>query len=69
MDAGSKDFYDAMKMFETSVKSMDNFCFDKPTFEQKQSLPPGEWYNHGETNKAFHVFLAGVEYGRLLENY
>jgi len=69
MRVGSKDFYDAMDAFENSCANYlaGNFRFEKPTIEERRSLPPGEWYNHGETNRVFRAFLSGVEYGKTIE--
>ena len=66
MKAYSKGFVEAMEFFERCVtkSTYGNYRFDKPTREERERLPAGEWYNHGETNKAFHLFLHGVEFGR-----
>lgn len=68
MKAYSKEFYEAIEFFERCVTKSEygNFRLDKPTQEERDKLPKGEWYNHGETNKAFRLFLSGIEYGRLL---
>lgn len=65
MKAYSKEFYEAMDFFERCVTKAEygNFRFDKPTAEERSRIPAGEWYNHGETNKAFRLFLQGVEFG------
>jgi len=67
MKAHSKEFDEAMEFFERCVSrsTVGNYRFDKPTVEERKGLPAGEWYNHGETNRAFHVFLHGVEFGKL----
>lgn len=67
MKAYSKEFDEAMEFFERCVSrnTAGNYRFDKPTLEERKSIPAGEWYNHGETNRSFHVFLHGVEFGKI----
>jgi len=66
MKAYSKEFYEAIEFFERCVTKSEygNYRFDKPTREARERLPSGEWYNHGETNRAFHLFIHGIEYGK-----
>jgi len=68
MKAYSKEFDEAIEFFERCVTKSQcgNYRFDRPTKEERERLPAGEWYNHGETNKAFNVFLHGIEYGKLI---
>lgn len=61
MKAYSKEFCEAQAMFERIAKGMR---FDKPTSEERERLPVGEWYNDGEVNKLFKMFLHGIEYGK-----
>ena len=67
MIAYSKEFDEAMAFFERCVtkSTYGSYRFDKPTREQRERIPSGEWYNHGETNRAFHLFLSGVEFGKM----
>lgn len=66
MRAYSKEFEEAMEFFERCVsrKVYGNYRFDRPTKLEREHLPEGEWYNHGETNRAFHLFLHGVMFGK-----
>ncbi len=66
MKAYSKEFYEAIEYFErcVTISEYGTFRFDKPTIEERKKIPVGEWYNHGETNKAFRLFLQGIEFGK-----
>ena len=69
MKAYSKEFYEAVDFFERCVSKNEygNYRFDKPAMEDQKRLLAGEWYNHGETNRAFRLFLNGVEFGKMDE--
>jgi hypothetical protein len=66
LKAYSKEFYEAIEFFERCVAKSEpgSFRFDKPSVEERSRIPAGEWYNHGETNKAFRLFLHGAEFGK-----
>jgi hypothetical protein len=61
MEAFSKEFCETQAMFEKIAKGRR---FDKPTQEERKRIPADEWYNDGETNKLFKMFLHGYEYGK-----
>jgi hypothetical protein len=65
LKAYSKEFYEAQEFFERCVarSCYRSLRFDKPKKEDRGRLPNGEWYDHGETNALFNVFLHGVEFG------
>jgi len=67
MQLGSKEFYDIQSQFEKDLNRAA-FArihdFSKPTREQLQNLPKGEFYNNGEVNKAFKIYLAGYALGK-----
>ena len=60
MKAYSKEFYEAQSMFE---KVAYGHRLDKPSRDQRERLPAGQWYDSGETNNLFAMFLHGCEYG------
>jgi hypothetical protein len=61
MKAYSKEFYEAIEMFERIAVGMR---FDKPTRDEREHIPVGYgWYNDGKTNEMFNMFLQGCEYG------
>lgn len=63
MTVESKEFYDVMEAFENSVSKFARVgSFDKC---EKSMWKDKQYYNHGETNKAFVCFFNGYMAGRL----
>lgn len=69
MKAWDKEFYDLMNQFEKDMKNTPYRCkIERVTQEQRKKLPAGEYYNDGETNKLFNVYMMGYTYRKCLEN-
>lgn len=60
MEQNTKEWYEAVEFFERTVSSYGtgSYRFDKET-----NAPVGHWYQHGETNDAFRMFIYGLAYG------
>ena len=73
MKYGTKEFEDAVNMFEKTARSIDG-GFYLPSIEKCdkvfsiESAKSGDIqiYNNGETNKMFQVFLSGTSYGKII---
>jgi hypothetical protein len=61
MKPKSKEWYEAVEFFERTVS---NYGFCRYRFDKETNAPVGHWYQHGETNDAFRMFLYGLEYGK-----
>jgi len=61
MKPKSKEWYEAVEFFERTVC---NYGTGSYRFEKEINAPAGRWYQHGETNNAFRMFLFGLEYGK-----
>lgn len=69
MKIWDKEFYGLMDQFETDLKITPYRCrLDRVTKEQRRKLPIGEYYNDGETNKLFNMYMAGYLYRKSMEN-
>lgn len=62
MKANSKEFYEAMEMFEKVMIS--NFYGNNFDKEKKENVPVGIWYADGKINTLFKMFLEGCEYSK-----
>jgi hypothetical protein len=62
----SKEWYEAVEFFERTADDVNHksYRFDK---EKRGEAPVGNWYQHGETNDAFRMFLSGIEYARMVD--
>ena len=61
MESKTKEWYEAVEFFERTVSS---YGFGRYRFDKEKNAPVGHWYQHGETNDAFRMFLYGLEYGK-----
>lgn len=69
MKAWDKEFYELMNQFEKFMKTTPYRCkIERVTQEQREKLPADEYYDDGETNKLFNVYMAGYTYRKCLEN-
>lgn len=69
MKAWDNEFDKLMNQFEKDMKTTPYRCkIERVTQEQREKLPPGEYYNDGETNKLFNVYMLGYSYRKCLEN-
>ena len=68
MKAYDMEFTQAQIMFEKIMKQDNHFNsrVDRISTIDREKVPKDIWYNNGETNKLFHMFLQGLEYGRCL---
>lgn len=64
---GTKEFYEMQSQFEKSLKQSSLYVtdFSKPSKDEKN--PNHVFYNNGETNKMFHVYMMGYGDGKLTE--
>jgi hypothetical protein len=61
MEQNTKEWYEAVEFFERTVSSYGHGSY---RFDKETNAPVGHWYQHGETNDAFRMFLYGLEYGK-----
>ena len=68
---GTKEFFEAMTMFEKIMKNDDDF-HSNLTKEDKETsenfIKDGHFliYANAETNRLFKMFLAGIDYGKFV---
>ena len=63
MKPKSKEWYEAVEFFE---RTAGKYGFGSYRFDKETDVPVGHWYQHGETNDAFRMFLHGLEYGKAI---
>ena len=71
MKQGTKEFYEAIDMFEKFVKKSFalNLNLNKESNEERQKLANNGVlgvYTNGETNHFFMMFLSGIEAGKFI---
>ena len=62
MKRGTVEFYAIQAQFEKNLKLAgfaSLYDFSKPCSEELEKLPKSEFYNNGETNKAFRIYMLG----------
>lgn len=64
----SKEFYEAMEMFERTSKHLIRTGSMGYKREPKESWGHQVYYCDGIANEAFNVFLAGVSYGKAVND-
>ena len=69
MKYGSKDFYDAMDTFEKWIKQYGRLSdINRASKEDVKKFKC--FYDNGETNRLFMLFLCGIEFGKyLIDHY
>lgn len=59
---GSKEFYDVVQSFENSLKTAPIYTgsdLSKVTKEEMESTPAHYFYNNGNVNNLFWMFMSG----------
>ena len=56
---GSKEFYEVMDSFEMHLKSSQIYATDLSRVARGDNCPSGYFYNNGNTNNMFLMFMAG----------
>lgn len=64
MKVNDKEFCDAIDMFEKIVKKSEH-CFNS-RLDRATCGIKGIFYDNGETDKLFKMFLHGYEFGKLV---
>jgi len=59
---GTKQFYEIMEGFEKFVKSSS--YVSRVRLDRAESAPIGIFYDDGNANSMFHVYMAAYQHGR-----
>jgi hypothetical protein len=62
----TKEFYEAMEMFEKTAKDFVQFGSMGLTREPIDNWIRTHYYSDGNANEAFKIFLIGMSYGKSL---
>jgi hypothetical protein len=65
MKAHSGEFDDARSAFEKTVNSKET-CFYLPNLKRSSRSDKNSFYENGDTDKYFQMFLQGYEYAKAL---
>lgn len=70
MKLWDKEFYELMNQFEKDLQILPYTpSVERVIIKPGEKAPVGEYYNNGETNKLFTMYMAGYLFAKQLSNY